>query len=497
LRSVIKYTVDTFLNLYSKNTYRHILFSFFSCVILSFGHVTTVSSSILQTKPVFEGVTETGNRLHDYRHESQKPNVILIVADDMGIGDISALNGGLSKTPVIDELIEKSVYFNQAYASSPVCGPSRASLLTGRHPHKTGVVSLSQVRYPELTSLNLNETTLADLFEHNGYRTGMVGKWHLGMEEEYLPLNRGFEESVSFLGGPDVPDDYFNFRLNVQGEYQSVEGDYLTDRLTDEAIKYVRKHHEEPFFLHLAHYAPHRPLSAPEEMIKPYEEAGLDRNTAIIYAMVEIMDQGIGRLIDELKELQIDQRTVVIFTSDNGPDPLTGSRFNSNLRGNKYTVYDGGIRVPFLVYWSGVLEPGKIDEIIHFTDVYPSLMELAELDNPSENYPDGGSFAPLLLNKNDNNRLPTYQYWQWNRGVPDFTHNTAIRDGKWKLVLPYVTHRVTTGPSEEKAKLYNLETDPDEQHDLSDEYFMRYEIMRTELRKWAKKMEYEWVKQLK
>lgn len=489
--------MDAFLDLYCENTYRHILFSFFSCVILSFGHVSTVSSSILQTEPVFEGVTETGDRLHDNREESQKPNVILIVADDMGIGDISAFNDGLSRTPVIDQLIDKSVYFNQAYAASAVCAPSRASLLTGRHPHRTGVVSLSQVRYPELTSLNLSETTLADLFKYNGYRTGMIGKWHLGMDDEYLPLNRGFEESVSFLGGPDVPEDYFNYRLNVQGEYQDIKGDYLTDRLTREAIKYVRKHQKEPFFLHLAHYAPHRPLSAPEEMIKPYEEAGLDRKTAIIYAMVEMMDQGIGRLIDELEELQIDQRTVVIFTSDNGPDPMTGSRFNMNMRGNKYNVYEGGIHVPFLVYWQGVLEPGKKDEIIHFTDVYPSLIELGELDNPAVNNPDGGSFAQLLFNEIEENELPVYQYWQWNRGVPDFTHNAAIRDGKWKLVLPYVTDRVTSGPSEEKAKLFNLENDPAEQHDLSGNYFMRYETMQTELRKWAKKMEYEWVKQLK
>lgn len=431
------------------------------------------------------------------RPDIEKPNVILIVADDMGVGDISSFNDGLSRTPNLDTLISESSYFTNAYSSSPVCGPARAALLTGRYPHRTGVVSLSQVRFPELTSLNLDETTLADIFQENGYKTGIVGKWHLGMGEEYLPLERGFQESIHFIGGPDVPDTYFDFRINVNGTYEHITDEYLTDYLTDRAIEFVNANQNEPFFLHLAHYAPHRPLSAPQNLIDQYMETGLNENTATVYAMNEVLDTGIGELISELQRLGIDDRTIILFTSDNGPDPFIGERFNVNLRGTKYEVYEGGLKVPFIANWPQTIDPAYNNRIITFIDVLPTLVELCQLEYESHLKKDGRSFANNLFDHTSYAEdMNTPHFWQWNRGTPDFTHNAAVRFGNWKLVRPIQTIRVPMEPSEERPRLYNLEEDPFEQQDISSDNFMQYEKMRVLLEIWSRKMNRSWEKGL-
>ena len=254
---------------------------------------------------------------------SESPNVILILADDLAIGDLSCFNDGLTRTPRLDTLVSEGVYFNHAYAGSPVCAPSRAALLTGRYPHRTGSVTLNQIQFPELTRLHLDEVTLADRFSAVGYATGLVGKWHSGPGEAYHPLKRGFDEFVGFNDGTDI-ETYFQYQLDVQGTYQSFDGPYLTDELTDRAIDFVNRHRGNPFFLHLAHYAPHRPLSAPRELIDFYLAKGLDENIATVYAMVEIIDRGIGRLLDELQRLGLEEKTLILFSSDNGPDPQVG-----------------------------------------------------------------------------------------------------------------------------------------------------------------------------
>lgn len=420
--------------------------------------------------------------------QQERPaNVILILADDMGLGDISLHNGGLNRTPRLDRLVEESAWFTRAYSGSPVCTPSRAALLTGRYPHRTGAVTLNMQRYPELSRLHKSEKTMADVFADNGYATALVGKWHLGDGPEYHPLQRGFQEFEGFKGY-DVPDNYFNYRLDIQGEYQEFSGHYLTDNLTERAIKFVERRREGPFFLHLAHYAPHRPLSAPEELIEEYRKQGFNDSTATVYAMIEIMDRGIGELLDALDRLGLRQNTIVIFASDNGPDPLEGERFNHGMRGTKYTIYEGGIHVPFLVNWPGAVEPGEHSEVIHFTDVLPTLAELCGLKLPSGLQPDGGSMAGLLLGKES--KLPQYRFWQWNRGVPWYSHNAAILEGDWKLVRPYVTRGVPDGESAEKPVLYNLKEDPQEQHDLSEMEPLRYDIMRIKLEQWRREVEF-------
>lgn len=418
------------------------------------------------------------------------PNVILILADDMGLGDISSLNNGLSRTPGIDKLKQEGVWFNQAYSSAPVCAPARASLLTGLYPQRTGCVTLNLKRFPEFTRIKKGIPTLADIFRMNGYVTGLIGKWHCGIGEGFTPTDRGFDEFEGYHGFN--LKTYFNYELNVHDSIIDVQNKYLTDDLSERAISFVRRHKDEPFFLHLAHSAPHVPLGAPQGIIKHYLEKGLDTTTATVYAMIEIMDKGIGDLMDELDRLGLRENTIVIFSSDNGPAPLSTTRFNLKLKGTKYTVYEGGLHVPFIVNWPAKFKAHTIDDVIQFTDVLPSLVELCKLDlSPALSF-DGANFVPFLFDQKG--EMPEYRFWQWNRGVPEYSHNAAIRFGNWKLVYPYTTNDIVMSSSDSLPVLYNLEDDPSEQHDLSQKHQKLYGDLFVHLKQWSKEVEYDRVK---
>lgn len=392
-----------------------------------------------------------------------RPNVILILADDLALGDLASLNHGRTRTPHLDHLMASGVWFDRATSASAVCAPARAALLTGRYPHRTGVVSLTMRTEPELTRLHRDETTLADLFAARGYRTGLVGKWHVGLGDEWHPRRRGFAEVACFVGDENIKS-YDNFSLEIDGTLQRFEGRYLTDELSDRAIEFVRRHRAAPFFLHLAHYAPHRPLGAPADLVKTYTDRGFPENTATVYAMVEILDRGIGALLATLDELRLRERTLVIFASDNGPDPLAGPRFNHDRRGAKYDVFEGGIRVPLVFAWPGTLAPGRSDFPAHFTDLLPTLADLCELGRPKLPL-DGVSFAAHL--RGAPAPPAPLRFWQWNRAVPNYTHNLAVRDGDWKFVRPPVTRNKPAGDSTVAPALYHLPSDPGEATDLA------------------------------
>lgn len=420
----------------------------------------------------------------------EKPNVILILADDMAVGDLSCFNKA-SRTPNLDRLKQESVWFSRAYSGSPVCAPARASLLTGRYPHRTGVVTLNMEKYPELTSLRLDETTLADRFRAGGYRTGIIGKWHLGAGEAHHPLKRGFDEAAVFIGHLMAPR-YFRFRLDINGAEETFQDDddYLTTELSNRAIDFVRRHRDEPFFLHLAHYAPHRPIDAPVDRVGQFLDRGLPEETATVYAMIEIMDEGIGALLTELDTLGIGENTIVIFGSDNGPDPLVEVRFNRQLRGTKYEVHEGGIRVPFFVRWPGRFGPSESDAPIHFADVLPTLVDLCDLPFPEEREKlplDGVSFRSVL--EGEEFAAPTHRFWQWNRWKPLYSHNAAMRDGRWKLVRPFVTKNLPKGPSNLPPMLFDLETDPAEANDLAPDHPDRARTMNAALEAWTAEIE--------
>ena len=413
------------------------------------------------------------------------PNVILILADDLALGDLASLNDGRTRTPHLDRLIASGVWFDRATSASAVCAPARAALLTGRYPHRTGVVSLTMRTEPELTRLHRDETTLADLFAARGYRTGLVGKWHVGLGDEWHPRRRGFAEAACFVGDENIKR-YDDFTLEVDGALRRFEGRYLTDELSDRAIDFVRRHRAAPFFLHLAHYAPHRPLGAPAALVKSYTDRGFPENKATVYAMVEILDRGVGALLATLAELGLRERTLVIFASDNGPDPLAGPRFNHDRRGAKYDVFEGGIRVPLVFAWPGTLAPGRSDFPAHFTDLLPTLGDLCELGRPKLPL-DGVSFSAHL--RGAPAPPAPLRFWQWNRAVPNYTHNLAVRDGDWKFVRPPVTRNQLTGDSTVAPALYHLPTDPTEVTDVSAQAADRVARLQAAADAWAASVE--------
>ncbi len=457
----------------------------------------------------------------------QRPNIVLILADDMGYGDFGIFNDGPARTPVLDQLAGEGICLTQHYSASCACAPARASLMTGRYPHRTGAIDTLTMR--GLDRLALREITLADHLKAAGYVTGLVGKWHLGsLDPRYHPNARGFDEFVGFCG---PQQDYYRWRLERNGTFETADGRYLTDVLTEEAVRFIGGHRHEPFFLYLAYNAPHVPLQAPPEDVQPYLDAGLIPAVALTYAMNQRMDAGIGRVREALDRYHLAENTIVLFTSDNGPmmseDPLdlTGElgstvRFNCGFNGSKGRVHEGGIRVPMIVRWPAGLEAGQhIDGLVHFTDWLPTLLAAAGVDPLTSPPLDGHNVLPQLRGEQPGE--PPRRFWQWNRYTPLVEYNAAVRDGNWKLVRPrveaaqqedpadyqmglammYEPERVTDirrGPEPARElppppppQLFNLADDPLERHDLAAAEPARGARLLRELETWFEEVEAE------
>jgi arylsulfatase A len=454
-----------------------------------------------------------------------KPNIIFILADDMGYGDFSAINGGLSQTPALDQLMSESLCLSQQYTASPVCNPSRACLMTGRYPHRTGSIDTMDWRGYE--RMALRETTIADVLQGAGYRTGLVGKWHLGSYDlRYHPMNRGFDETVCFRGGMQ---DYYNWHLEVGEKWVHGDGRYLTDVWTEEAVNFIKRNQKEPFFLHLTYNAPHTPLQAPKEDIYPFRETGMfTEELSTFYGMLKHMDQGVEQVLDTLKRCGLTENTIVLFTSDNGPQFGAGGhppgclrRFNCEFNGGKGSVYEGGIRVPMLLRWPDGL-PGKQEfkDMVHFSDWFPTLLAMAGIDVPAGLNLDGVNVLPAL--RGEEGKVCTKRFWQWNRYTPLITCNAAVRDGDWKLVRPRIEEAMKVpcvdpwlkismenpqyflenGPIPDPIpprvvpdpltpELYNIRLDPLETRNLAAEYPDRAHRLLVDLENWFEEVEQE------
>ncbi|MEQ8675311.1 MAG: sulfatase-like hydrolase/transferase [Aggregatilineales bacterium] len=451
---------------------------------------------------------------------AQPPNIIFILADDMGYGDFSAFNDGLSQTPALDSLMDESLCLTQQYTASPVCNPSRASLLTGRYPHRTG--SIDTLEWRGLERLALREVTLAQLLNQAGYITGHIGKWHLGsFDLRYSPTQRGFDESVCFRGGMH---DYYDWRIEYNDQPVRSDGRYLTDVWTDEAVSFIERHkHDTPFFLNLNYNAPHTPLQAPEEDTQPFRDKNqFPEGVSRIYGMIRRMDAGIMRVLDTLDACGLRENTVVIFTSDNGPelniygdDASTDTRrFNCNFNGAKGVVYEGGVRVPLIVRWNAGLDGGgrQFDGMAHFTDWFTTLLAMAEINPPDDRMIDGINLLPVL--RGESNDICDRRFWQWNRYTPVKECNAAMREGDWKLIFPaipeamqvfdgewldvsmyhyeyFVENGIITDPDPERnipppaePELYNITDDPEEMHNLARQEPARVNAMRLSLENW-------------
>ncbi len=379
------------------------------------------------------------------------PNVVVILADDMGYGDFGAFNEGLTRTPHLDALAGESLCLTQGYAGSCVCAPSRAALLTGRYPHRTGAIDTREHRGTD--RLGLQETTLAELLGRAGHATGMVGKWHLGeLDERYLPQNRGFDEVCAFRGGWQ---DYWDWWVERNGDWAQGDGRYLTDLFTDEAVGFINRHAREPFLLYLGYNCPHTPLQCPEEDIAPFRDnSDLNEAVATLYGMIARMDAGIGRVLEALDRHGLREDTLVIFSSDNGPQ--FGSeigdthRFNCNFNGGKGNVYEGGIRVPLTMRWpDGGLAGGSFDGMAHFCDLLPTLMAVVGEEPPGDLALDGANILPAL--RGEPCDIPDQRFWQWNRYTPLVTCNAAMRDGDWKLVRPPIREAMQVNMRDREA----------------------------------------------
>ena len=451
----------------------------------------------------------------------EKTNVILILADDMGYGDFGVFSKGRTQTPNLDAMISEGVCFSQHYSAAPVCTPARACLLTGRYNHRTGAIDMRELR--GLSNLSVKETTIADVFKQNGYATGLIGKWHNGtIGKKYHPNSRGFDEFIGFRGGMSK---YYDWQIYYNDVIKSSDGRYLTDVFTDESINFINKHKDEPFFLKIAYNAPHSPLEAPEEDLKLFTGRGYTKAVELIYAMIYRMDKGIGKIFDELKRLELDENTLVLFTSDNGPQfggqgEMCSDRFNCDLNGSKGVVYEGGIKVPAILRWPGKLEQKDDDDcFIHASDWFPTLLAAAGISVPGNLKLDGENILPYITG--EENRSEIKRFWQWNRYTPEVTCNAAMRDGYWKLVRPPIQEGMTVIredfdtdriverdpeaytenirqpmperilPPPDRPLLFNLETDPCEQTNLADKYPQKVDTMLKELEAWFNEVEAE------
>jgi len=446
---------------------------------------------------------------------AERPNVLLILVDDMGYGDFGVFNDGTTETPALDGLTEEGICLTQHYSGSAVCAPARAALITGRYPHRTGAIDTLEGR--GLDRLALREVTLGDAFGTSGYATGHIGKWHLGaLDERYHPNNRGFDEFVGFRGGWS---DYYEWRLDYNGEKREADGRYLTDVFTDEALGFIRRHRDEPFFLHLNYNAPHFPFQAPEEEIKPFRSRGeFTEAVSTIYGMIRRMDKGVGAIMSELEKLGLDENTIVIFTSDNGPQfggegEESTDRFNCDFRGAKGFVYEGGIRVPAIIRWPGELAEGeKVDRMVHFVDWFPTLVSACGLEVPQGPPIDGKDVLSTLQGESE--QVESNRFWQWNRYEPLITCNAAVRDGEWKLVRPRIEEAMQVSerdlqmdrelkyepekhdsirgrpfpdrevPPPPPPRLFNIEEDPLEETELGDRHPEKREELLKELEEW-------------
>lgn len=399
----------------------------------------------------------------------RRPNVIVLLTDDQGYADVGFHGNTQLKTPHLDEFARQGIEFDRFYCS-PVCAPTRASLMTGRYYYRSGVIHTSRGG----AKMHGDEVTLAERFQSGGYRTGIFGKWHLGDSPPMRPQDQGFDECLVHKSGgigqsPDQPNSYENPLLWRNGQAVRPSG-YCTDIFFDAALQFIAGHRQSPFFVYLATNAPHTPLEIAESYVEPYRQAGLDETTARVYGMITNIDENFGRLLKRLEQLRLRDDTLIIFMGDNGPQQ---ARYNAGLRGRKSQVYEGGIRVPCVWQWPARWKsPGHIQQIAAHLDVAATLSELCQL--PLDDTPrfDGISLRPWLDQGPAASTTDRRLVFQCHRGLtPHPFHNAAVVTQRFKLVCEPGTFGSEQPPATPtRFELYDLQADPGESRDVSIEH---------------------------
>lgn len=423
------------------------------------------------------------------------PNIVFILIDDMGWRDLSCYGSNFYETPNINRLAVDGMVFTDAYAACPVCSPTRASILSGKYPATVGVTNYIGGRArgrlldaPYIDHLPLEEISLARALHEGGYATWHVGKWHLG-KEPFYPRHHGFDVNVGGCSWGHPHKGYFS-PWHIETLTDGPDGEFLTDRLTDEAISLIENHKGGPFFLNLWYYAVHTPIQGKEAYIEKYRRKakamGLDQVQALVEgehfpiehkkdrrvvrrlvqsdptyaALIEILDENIGRLLQAIDAVGQTDNTIIVFTSDNGGlATANGSpTCNAPLHEGKGWMYEGGVRTPLIVKWPGVIGPGSVtDQPITSPDFYPTLLEAAGLPLRPAQHKDGVSFTKLLRGDAVPERGPLYWHYP-HYGNQGGTPGSSIRLGDWKLI-EFLEDR--------RLELYNLRDDLEEQHNLA------------------------------
>jgi len=422
---------------------------------------------------------------------ARKPNILVIVIDDLGWADLGAYGRTRWDTPHIDRLAGEGMRFTNAYAAGPTCSPTRASIMTGRHPARLGITDWipgASERYenPRVITpdwqrhLPLSEITIAEVLHDAGYRTACIGKWHLG-DAAYFPQHQGFDD-VFMVSATNV-EDYFGYRDDGSRDRaatrENQKPEHLTELLTRKAEAWLDSHGRSPFFLYFATHVVHTPLQAREAIVEKYTARGLPEKgseSATYAAMVDHSDEAVGRLLAKLDQIGIAEDTVVIFVSDNGGRvPQTS---NSPLRGGKGELLEGGIRVPLIVRWPGVVRPGSVrDSLVITTDFFPTLLEVAGLPVPRDQ--DGVSLLPDLRGEEVDPDRALYWHYPHYSGRPYGVPSSALRKGDWKLI-----EFLDDG----RAELYDLAHDIGERLDRAQDQPGRVESMRDQLRRWREEV---------
>jgi arylsulfatase A-like enzyme len=395
------------------------------------------------------------------RPAKDNPNFILIVADDLGFGDLSMNGSKQIKTPNIDRLAETGVTFSEGYVSSAVCSPSRAGFLTGINQVTFGYDNNLAGNQPGFDSqylgLPLTQKTIADHLKPLGYVSGLIGKWHLGYESQFHPLKRGFHEFWGYTGGGH---DYFTstphgegYKIPIQCNYKIPEPiTYITDDKGNECVEFIERHQNNPFFLFASFNAPHTPMQATESDLELYAHIK-DKKRRTYAAMVHRLDVNIGKIVETTNRLGLGENTVIIFISDNGGPVDSNASINAPYNGQKGILLEGGIHVPFIMNWPKTLAAGTYDNPVSSLDIAPTLIELAGGEINEDKF-DGVNLMPYVLRRSDS--LP-HQELKWR-----FTISAAIRDGDWKLIrlpdrLPLLYHLPTDISEQNNVAMKNME----------------------------------------
>jgi len=450
------------------------------------------------------------------RLSQNRPNIIVILADDLGWAELGCYGNTFNETPNIDRLAKRGMKFTDAYAPAPVCSPTRAALLTGQYPARVGI--LDYLRPDAENALSTSHITIAEMLKKGGYATGMVGKWHLsgyayhGSTNEVRAKDHGFdEELVSEIKGVGNGANFYPYVFRDQDvSWLNVDdkrlpgNEYLVDRMNFEAVDFIERHKDKPFFLYLSHFAPHTILHGKPKLVRKYikkhppgeslrkncylcqdigcaDDAGhhwaKDHNPHLA-AMLESIDDGVGMITGKLDELGLTDKTMIIFVSDNGGESNVTA--NGPLRAGKSCLYEGGIRVPMVVCWPAAVSAGKIcREPVNIVDFYPTLLDAVGIAPDPRQLLDGTSFLPLL--KNPDARLKRdAMYWHYPLEKPHFLggrSSGAIRKGQWKLVEFFETGKV---------ELYNLAEDIEEKNNLADRFPEKKRQLLRMLQDWRK-----------